>query len=96
MRAPNTFTSTDITGQLPIAGAELDVRTLTVAQRLQQSPSQEAMYYSIANRLSFLQTLATICAELDLTVDDLPILSDTPVCGHRCLNATRGRKSLCR
>ena len=77
VRAPNTFTSTDITGQLPIAGAELDVRTLTVAQRLQQSPSQEAMYYSIANRLSFLQTLATICAELDLTVDDLPILSDT-------------------
>lgn len=81
IRAPNTFTSSDITGQLPIAGAELDVRTLTVAQRLQQSPSQEAMYYSIANRLSFLQTLATICAELDLTVDDLPILSDTQYTG---------------
>ena len=81
VRASNTFSSSDITGQLPIAGAELDVRTLTVAQRLQQSPSQEAMYYSIANRLSFLQTLATICAELDLTVDDLPILSDTQYTG---------------
>ena len=67
---------TDITGQSPIAGAELNVRTLTIAERLQQSPSQEAMFYSIANRLSFLQTLEMLENDLNLVADDLQILVD--------------------
>jgi len=66
----------DITGQSPLAGAQLNLRTLTIAERLQQSPSQEAMFYSISNRLSFLQTLQTIENDLNLVADDLPILVD--------------------
>jgi hypothetical protein len=67
---------TDITSQSPLTGAQLNIRTLTIAQRLQQSPSQEAMFYSIANRLSFLQTLQALCTDLNLAVDDLSILVD--------------------
>jgi hypothetical protein len=71
-------TTNDITSQSPLAGAQLNLRTLTIAQRLQQSPSQEAMFYSIGNRLSFLQTLQALMADLNLVVDDLPILMDGP------------------
>jgi hypothetical protein len=67
---------TDITSQSPLAGAQLNLRTLTIAQRLQQSPSQEAMFYSIGNRLTFLQALQTIENDLNLVADDLPILID--------------------
>ncbi|MGH9562135.1 MAG: hypothetical protein ACRD3S_11835, partial [Terracidiphilus sp.] len=56
--------------------AQLNLRTLTIAERLQQSPSQEAMFYSIGNRLSFMQTLQTLMNDLNLVVDDLPILVD--------------------
>ena len=66
-------TPIDITSQSPLAGAQLNLRTLTIAQRLQQSPSQEAMFYSIGNRLSFLQALQTLENDLNLVADDLPI-----------------------
>ncbi len=69
-------TSTDITNQSPLAGAQLNLRTLTIAQRLAQSPSQEAMFYSIGNRLNFLQTLEILENDLGLVADDLPILVD--------------------
>ncbi len=69
-------TPSDITSQSPIAGAQLNIRTLTIAERLQQSPSQEAMFYAIGNRLSFLQTLATLQTDLNLVADDLTILVD--------------------
>jgi hypothetical protein len=71
-----TATPVDITSQSPLAGAQLNLRTITIAQRLQQSPSQEAMFYSISNRLSFLETLQTIENDLNLVADDLPILID--------------------
>ena len=71
-------TPTDITSQSPLAGAQLNIRTLTIAERLQQSPSQEAMFYSIGNRLSFVQALQAIETDLNLVVDDLPILMDGP------------------
>jgi hypothetical protein len=70
-------TTVDITSESPLAGAQLNLRTLTIAQRLQQSPSQEAMFYSISNRLSFLQALQTIENDLNLVADDLPILVDS-------------------
>lgn len=70
--------TTDITSQSPLTGAQLNIRTLTIAQRLQQSPSQEAMFYAIANRLSFLQVLETLETTLNLVADDLPILVDNP------------------
>ena len=73
-----TATSTDITNQSPLVGAQLNLRTLTIAERLQQSPSQEAMFYGIANRLSFLQVLETLENDLNLVADDLPILLDNP------------------
>lgn len=71
-------TPTDITSQSPLAGAQLNIRTLTIAERLQQSPSQEAMFYSIGNRLSFLQALQALETDLNLVVDDIPILMDGP------------------
>ena len=70
------FASTDITNQSPLAGAQLNLRTLTIAQRLAQSPSQEAMFYSIGNRLNFLQTLEILENDLTSFADDLPILVD--------------------
>ncbi|MGA3132223.1 MAG: hypothetical protein ABSD59_15560 [Terracidiphilus sp.] len=69
-------TSTDITSQSPLAGAQVNVRTLTIAERLQLSPSQEGMFYAIANRLNFLQSLETLENDLNLVADDLPILVD--------------------
>lgn len=73
-----TATTTDITNQSPLVGAQLNLRTLTIAERLQQSPSQEAMFYGIANRLSFLQVLEALENDLNLVADDLPILVDNP------------------
>ena len=66
-------TVTDVSQQQPLVGAQLNIRTLTVAERLAQSPSQEALFYSVSNRLAFLQLLT----DLDLTIEDLPILVDT-------------------
>ena len=62
----------DITQQSPIVGAQLNLRTLTIAERLAPSPAQEAMFYSVGNRVAVLQLLT----DLDLTIDDLPILVD--------------------
>ncbi len=69
----------DITGQSPIVGAQLNIRTLTIAERLQQSPSQEAMFYSIHNRLQFLMLLQMIENDLEITTADLPILVDDQI-----------------
>jgi hypothetical protein len=66
------ITPVDITQQSPIVGAQLNLRTLTIAERLAPSPSQEAMFYSVGNRVAALQLLA----DLNLTIDDLPILVD--------------------
>ena len=62
----------DITQQSPIVGAQLNLRTLTIAERLAPPPSQEALMYSVANRAAFLQLLS----DLDLTLDDLEIAVD--------------------
>ena len=63
----------DIKDQSPVVGAELDLRTLTIAERMAQSPAQEAMLYSVGNRVAFMQLLA----DLEITVDDLPIMTDS-------------------
>ena len=60
----------EITLQSPIVGAELNLRTLTIAERLAPSPSQEAMFYAIGNRIAILQLLA----DLEITIDDIPII----------------------
>ena len=67
-----TPTVTDIREQSPIVGAQLDVRTLTIAERLAQSPSQEAMFYAVSNRTAFMQALL----DLEITLDDLQFLVD--------------------
>jgi hypothetical protein len=69
-------TAIDITNQSPLAGGQLNVRTLTIAQRMQLSATEEAMFYAISNRLNFLQALAIIENDLNLVADDLPILVD--------------------
>jgi hypothetical protein len=75
-------TTQTILDQSPLVGAQINLRTITVAERLQQSPSQEALFYSIANRLSFLQSLQAlqtpggdpylVTADLPLVVDGTP------------------------
>ena len=71
----NLPSSQQITEQAPIVGAQLDVRTLTIAERLAQSPSQESLFYTIGNRLAFMQTLQGLAA-LGLTLGDLQFLVD--------------------
>ena len=48
------------------------MRTLTIAERLAQSPSQEGLFYAIADRYAFMQALAV----LEITTADLPFLVD--------------------
>jgi len=71
---PTAPTTTDIQAQSPIVGAQLNLRTLTIAERLKQSPAQEGMFYSVANRVAFLQLLLT----LEIPMDDLQFLVDAP------------------
>jgi hypothetical protein len=68
---------TDITQQSPLVGAQLNLRTLTIAERLAQSPAQEALFYSTGNRVAILELLA----DLDIMIDDLTIPTDLPASG---------------
>ena len=71
--------ATDITNQSPIVGGQLNVRTLTIAERLALPSNQEAMFYSIANRISFLNGIQqNFTNNLGVVVDDLPIITDDP------------------
>ncbi len=76
--APGTVaqpaTPTDIISQSPLVGAQLNLRTLTIAQRMDNPPSQEGLFYATGNRVALLQLLA----DLNITIEDLPILVDTP------------------
>jgi hypothetical protein len=65
--------TTDVLAQSPLVGAQLNLRTLTVAQRMANPPSQEGLFYAIGNRLALLQLLV----DLDITIDDIPILVDS-------------------
>ena len=67
-------TPIDITQQSPLPGAQLDLRTLTVAERLRPSPAQDGLFYSVGNRIAMLQLLA----DLEITIDDLPLLVEGP------------------
>ncbi len=69
--SPEPATS-EVTAQSPIVGAQLDIRTITVAERLAQSPSQESLFYAVGNRIGFMQILL----ELEITIDDLQLLVD--------------------
>ncbi len=64
--------TTDVVSQSPLVGAQLNLRTLTVAQRMANPPSQEGLFYAVGNRLALLQLLA----DLDIVIDDIPILVD--------------------
>ena len=67
----------DIQGQQPIVGAQLNIRTLTIAERLKQSPSQEGLFYAIGNRLN----ITNLLLDLEITVDDLQFLVDSAPAG---------------
>jgi hypothetical protein len=67
-------TPTDVAGQSPVVGAQLNLRTLTIAERMKNPPSQDALFYATGNRVAFLQLLA----DLEITIDDIPILADVP------------------
>lgn len=74
--APGTVsepaTTGDILGSSPVVGAQLNLRTLTIAQRLASPPSQVGIFYAVGNRLAILQLLA----DLEITLADIPILVD--------------------
>ncbi len=46
----------DVLAQSPLVGAQLNLRTLTVAQRMANPPSQEGLFYALGNRLALLTT----------------------------------------
>jgi hypothetical protein len=64
----------DVLSESPVVGAQLNLRTLTIAQRLANPPSQEGLFYATGNRIALLQLLA----DLEITIDDIPILVDVP------------------
>jgi hypothetical protein len=64
----------DVLAASPLVGAQLNLRTLTMAQRLANPPSQEGLFYAVGNRLALLELLA----DLEITIDDIPILVDVP------------------
>jgi hypothetical protein len=64
--------TSDILQESPVVGAQLNLRTLTIAQRLANPPSQDGIFYAVGNRLAILQLLA----DLEITIDDIPILVD--------------------
>jgi hypothetical protein len=64
----------DVLAQSPVVGAQLNLRTLTIAQRLADPPTQEGLFYATGNRVALLQLLA----DLEITIDDIPILVDVP------------------
>jgi hypothetical protein len=67
-------TPANVIAQSPIVGAQLNLRTLTIAKRLQNPPSQEGLFYATGNRAALLELLA----DLEITIDDIPILVDVP------------------
>jgi hypothetical protein len=69
---PRGPTSTDVRQDSPIIGAQLNFRTVSIAQRLQQPPSQEALFFATANRLE----VSDLLNDLEITVGDLPLLLD--------------------
>jgi hypothetical protein len=66
--------TSDVLQESPLVGAQLNLRTLSIAQRLANPPSQEGLFYSVGNRLALLQLLA----DLEIVIDDIPILVDYP------------------
>src|SRR5271157_4347262 len=65
-------TPNDVLGQSPMPGAQLNVRTLTIAERLANPPAQDGIFYPVGNRVVLLQLLA----DLEITIDDISILVD--------------------
>jgi len=63
---------TGVVGQSPIPGAQLNLRTLTIAERMQNPPSQDALFYATGNRVAITQMVAN----LNIYVNDLPIVLD--------------------
>lgn len=65
-------TATDVRQDSPIIGAQLNFRTVSIAQRLQVPPSQEALFFAAANRME----ITDLLNDLEITMDDLPLIID--------------------
>ncbi len=70
--AAQPASTSDVLGQSPLVGEQLNVRTLTIAARMQPTPSQDGIFYAVGNRLAFLQLLA----DLEINIGDIAILVD--------------------
>jgi len=73
LTAEHVASPSDVSAQQPIVGAQLDLRTLTIAERLAQSKSQEGLFYSLGNRLNIMALLL----DLEITIDDLEVMVDS-------------------
>lgn len=65
-------TATDVRQDSPIIGAQLNFRTVSIAQRLQVPASQEALFFAAANRME----ITDLLNDLEITLDDLPLIID--------------------
>ena len=72
--AAQPASTSDVTSESPLVGAQLNLRTLSIAERLANPPSQEGLFYALGNRIALMNLLA----DLEITIDDIPILVDTP------------------
>jgi hypothetical protein len=73
LSAEHVASTTDVSAQQPVVGAQLDLRTLTIAERLAQSKSQESLFYSLGNRLN----ITALLLDLEITIDDLEVIVDS-------------------
>ena len=73
LTANQVASTSDVDSQQPVVGAQLNLRTLTIAERLAQSKSQESLFYSIGNRLN----LTALLLDLEITIDDLQLVVDS-------------------
>lgn len=73
LTASHVASPTDVSAQQPVVGAQLDLRTLTIAERLAQSKSQESLFYSLGNRLN----ITALLLDLEITIDDLEVMVDS-------------------
>ena len=73
LAASHVASTSDVEAQQPVVGAQLDLRTLTIAERLAQSKSQESLFYSLGNRLN----ITALLLDLEITIDDLEVMVDS-------------------
>ncbi len=79
--AATTPTASTVQEQQPLVGGQLNFRTISVAERLKQSPGQEAAFFTGQNRSDVTQ--AVLSALPSHMIDDLPVDTIDPADGTK-------------